>query len=211
MGRPGCVGSRVGSRAQGARRGSHGCTGLADSGTGRLGGDGGALDPSCRDPGDLDTGHRRHPPRPSALGGDASGWPQLSVSSDAGFRAWRPTCLRPSGCSGSGWVSGGEAQPWGAEVTPENFPRTGCVGDFHRRPPQWGDVGRALRVIPVTEVGVGRTPTSSAPSHLTRRRESPASRSFGLMMSGCLCVCAGLWGRPWSRSCLLPFSLARLG
>lgn len=209
MGRPGCVGSRAGSRAQGARRGSHGCAGLADSGTGRPGGDGGALDPSRQDPGDPDTGHRRHPPAVCARRGCPGLAPALIVR-DAGFRTWRPTCRRPSGCHGSGWVKGVEAQPWGAEVTPENFLRTGCVGDFHWRPPQWGDVGRALRVIPVTEVGVGRTPTSSAPSHLTRRRESPAALSFGLV-SGRLCVCAGLWGRPWSRSCLLPFSLARLG
>lgn len=79
MGRPGCVGSRAGSRAQGARRGSHGCTGLADSRTGRLGGDGGALDPSRRDPGDLDTGHRRHPPAVCARRGCLGLAPSLSV------------------------------------------------------------------------------------------------------------------------------------
>lgn len=103
----------MGSRARGRAAGgvvSHGCTGLGDSGTGRLGGGGGhggALDPSLRDRGDLDTGHRRHPPAVCAR----RGCPGLAPSSKR--LATRASGLgaqparAPLGCHGSGWVMAG--------------------------------------------------------------------------------------------------------
>lgn len=111
-------------------------------------------------------------------------------------------------------VGVGVAQPQGAEVIPENFPRTGCVGDFHRRPPRWGVVGRALGVIPVSGGGWEDSslyfplPPLTSPDVRSPLLFCPSS--FGRRWVG-VCVGARLWGRPWARSCLLPFSLASLG
>lgn len=130
VGGPGCVGSRAGSRARGARRGSHEGTGLADPGTGRLAGDSAALDPSGRDPGDLDAGHRRHPPAVCAR----RGCPRAGPSSE------RPATRA---CGLPGLAPNLPAPPWvprfGVGVGGGTAPgRRGNPGRTSRGPAAWG-------------------------------------------------------------------------
>lgn len=108
---------------------------------------------------------------------------------------------------------GGGAAP-GRRGNPGELPADGLRGGFPSAAPAVGRCGEGTWGDPSLGWGLGGLLPllPSAPSHLTRRPESPAfcPSSFCRRWVG-VCVGARLWGRPWARSCLLPFSLARLG